>query len=163
YCWGEGGNGRLGNGSTTSENTSPVAVSQGNIPAGATIRQLATGHNHTCAIASDNWVYCWGQGTNGRLGNGGTSDQTKPVAVSQGNIPSGATILHVTAGASHTCVVASNNQAYCWGYGDYGRLGNGGTSDQTTPVAVSQGNIPSDATIREITAGEAHSCVVASN
>src|SRR5690606_13349499 len=63
--------------------------------------------SHTCAIGIDNKAYCWGkEGVEGRLGNGSTSgDQSFPVAVVQGNIPTGVTIRQIAAGSNHTCAV----------------------------------------------------------
>ncbi len=163
YCWGEGTNGRLGNG-TTSNKSSPVAVSQGDIPGSSTILHVAAGGGQTCAIASNNKTYCWGYGSSGRLGNGSTSDHSTPVAVSQGSLPSGSEVSYITAGNSHTCVIASaNSKAYCWGGGGSGRLGNGSTSNQTIPVTVSQGVMPSGSTILQIIAANSHTCAVASN
>ena len=148
---------------STGDQTTPVAVSQGAMPSGATTRMIVAAGSHTCAIASDNMAYCWGYGTNGRLGNGSTGDQTTPVAVSQGAMPSGATIQQLSASDSHTCAIGSDSMAYCWGQGANGRLGNGSTGDQTTPVAVSQGAMPSGATIQQISAGPYHACAIASN
>ena len=39
---------------------------------------LAAGGNHSCAIAADGAVRCWGRNASGQLGNGSTSDQPFP-------------------------------------------------------------------------------------
>jgi len=36
----------------------------------------------------------------------------------------------------HTCVIASGNQAYCWGSNIYGELGNNSTIDSNIPVTT---------------------------
>ncbi len=162
YCWGDNSSGRLGDG-TTIDRSTPVAVSQGALPAGATIRQLAAGAGNTCVIASDNKVYCWGGNGYGQLGDGTTTARSTPVAVSQGALPAGATIRQVAAGSSHTCVIASDNKVYCWGYNSYGQLGDGTTTNRSTPVAVSQGALPAGATIRQVAVGGSNTCVIASD
>ena len=161
YCWGDNSDGQFGNGTYTSSNT-PVAVSQGAMPAGATIKQISAGLFYTCAIASDNKAYCWGYNSSGQLGNGTNTSSNVPVAVSQGAMPAGATIKQISAGASTACAIASNNKAYCWGNNGSGQLGNGSTTASNTPVAVSQGAMPAGATVRQI-AGGSTSCAIASN
>jgi len=43
----------------------------------------------------------------------------------------------VTAGAGHTCGLASDGSAYCWGDGEDGQLGGGSTDDSPVPAGVS--------------------------
>ncbi len=162
YCWGSNGNGELGDNSTTQRLT-PVAVAQGALPAGATIRQLVAGYFYTCALASDNKAYCWGQNSFGQLGDNSTTQRLTPVAVAQGALPAGATIRQLVAGNSHTCALASDNKAYCWGRNNNGQLGDNSTTDRLTPVPVAQGALPTGATIRQLVAGNAHTCALASD
>ena len=60
-----------------------------------------------------------------------------PVAVVGGH-----TLSHVAAGMYHTCALDSGGKAWCWGYGQYGTLGDDDTSDHDTgtPVAVVGGH-----------------------
>ena len=59
---------------------------------------------------------------------------------------------------SHTCALLSNGTIQCWGKGSHGQLGNGLTTDQSTPVSVS--NI-TNATA--VSAGERHTCALLSD
>ncbi len=65
----------------------------------------------------------------------------------------------ISAGSSHSCGVLANGSAYCWGYGDDGQLGYGGTDQHENPVAV---NITLN-NFTGISAGYEHSCGVLAN
>ena len=123
---------------------------------------LAAGGSHTCAVLSGGTVKCWGYGANGQLVNGGTSDQSTPVAVS--NISNATT---VSAGGvssyGHTCAVISGppeGTVYCWGSGAQGQLGHSQYSSSTTPVVSFGGRTTA------VSAGEStsygHTCAVLS-
>jgi alpha-tubulin suppressor-like RCC1 family protein len=73
-CWGDNGNGQLGDGSTT-DSVSGVPV------AGlANVEALALGKSHSCALTGGK-VWCWGLGNEGQLGNGSVSDKLTPTEV----------------------------------------------------------------------------------
>ena len=63
WCWGQGDLGQLGNGVAGPRATAPVPVT-GNL----TFRAIAAGSKHTCAIGTDNHIYCWGENTYFQLG-----------------------------------------------------------------------------------------------
>src|SRR5665213_2287289 len=161
YAWGYNGQGELGDGSTTNSDT-PVAVSAGAIPGGATITQIAGGGRHSLALSSTGQLYTWGLNVYGQLGDGTTTNSDVPVAVSAGAIPAGATITQIAAGAFHSLALSSTGQLYTWGLNEYGQLGDGSTTNSSVPVAVSAGAIPAGATITQIAGGEYHSLALSS-
>ncbi|MBF1024852.1 MAG: hypothetical protein HXK98_03090, partial [Candidatus Nanogingivalaceae bacterium] len=115
YCWGEGTYGALGRGSTASSSV-PVAVDMSGVLSGKTIKQIAVGDWHTCAVASDGKAYCWGYGvTHAELGNGTMSQANSPVAVATNGVLSGKTVKRIAAGFDHNCAIASDDKVYCWG------------------------------------------------
>ena len=69
YCWGDNSNGELGNNSTMSSSV-PVAALTSGVLSGATLTQIASGTNFSCALSAAGAAYCWGLGTSGQLGNG---------------------------------------------------------------------------------------------
>ncbi len=151
-CWGDNGNGELGNG-TTSDSGTPVAVySSGTTPL-TNVTQVSAGSWHSCAVISGGTIDCWGYNGDGELGNGATADSSNPVQVN--DIASASSI---SAGGEHSCSIVSGGAVECWGDNYYGELGNGKKGYSLTPVQVS--NI-TDAT--EIsTGGEYSSCALIS-
>jgi alpha-tubulin suppressor-like RCC1 family protein len=79
YTWGYNVFGQLGNGTNTDSNV-PVAVTG---LSGETITAIASGKDHSFALASDGTVYTWGDNYYGQLGNGTNTDSNVPVVVDQ--------------------------------------------------------------------------------
>lgn len=173
YCWGQGTSGQLGNG-TNNTAYSPVLVSN---QGGLTVTAVSAGTSHTCAIANDA-AYCWGSNSHGQLGNDSTTNANTPVAVSTSGDMGGQTVTAIAAGGQHTCAVAADNRAYCWGYDADGQLGSQYTytyrcwlfftctgtdmRDRTTPAAVDTGGAMGTRNVHSISAGSSHTCAVAS-
>jgi alpha-tubulin suppressor-like RCC1 family protein len=64
----------------------------------------------------------------------------------------------VILGTRHTCGLTTQGKAYCWGYNEYGQLGDGTTTNDSTPVAVA-----GDLTFRTLEAGGLHTCGIATD
>lgn len=139
YCWGAGTNGILGNNLNTTS-PYPVAVYTSGVLSGKTIKSFDAGSFHYCTVASDNNAYCWGQNTpNGPLGNNSTTNAIAPTGIDMTGLLSGKTIKSISGGSTHSCLIASDDQAYCFGNGANGRLGNNSTTQSLVPVKV---NLP---------------------
>jgi alpha-tubulin suppressor-like RCC1 family protein len=100
---------------------------------------IGSGDFHSCAVLTDGTAQCWGFNGDGELGIGTTTGPTAgpdgpsayvPVAVL--NL-TGATAI--TGGSSDTCALAGSTVA-CWGNNVNGELGNGTTTNSSTPVVV---------------------------
>lgn len=151
YCWGSGGAGELGNGNNF-ESSTPVLVQQ---PSGEVFTDVAAGHWFTCAATESGQAYCWGEGSAGQLGNGSSADVNVPTAVDQSSL--GINLFDVSAEFDTVCAVGTNGLAACWGAGHVGQLGNGGTSDSYSPVAVS---MPAVGSFSQIVMGDVTVCAL---
>lgn len=105
---------------------------------------------HTCSVKEDSTVLCWGDDSNGQLGDGKTANS--PVLVKVAGFDGA---ISVAAGTTHTCALRFNGTVFCWGNNSNGQLGNGSTRSSFTPVQVS--NLTGAVSIA---AGYAHTCAV---
>jgi alpha-tubulin suppressor-like RCC1 family protein len=78
-CWGLNADGQLGAGDLTNRGIDPATMGDAlnNVDLGAqhTVRAVAAGNSHTCAVLDDGTVRCWGNNPNGELGLGDTDDR----------------------------------------------------------------------------------------
>jgi alpha-tubulin suppressor-like RCC1 family protein len=128
-CWGDNNYGELGNGTNTNS-SNPVAVA---LPAGRVATAISAGGQHTCAILDDGSVTCWGDNNYGELGNGTNTNSSTPVAVT---LPAGEKVTAISSGENDSCALLDDGSVTCWGENGDGALGNGTTTDSSTPVVV---------------------------
>ncbi|XP_058186611.1 ultraviolet-B receptor UVR8 isoform X3 [Rhododendron vialii] len=116
---------------------------------------ISAGASHSVALLSGNVVCSWGRGEDGQLGHGDAEDRLLPTQLSALDDHE---ITSVTCGADHTTAFSeSRMQVYSWGWGDFGRLGHGNSSDLFTPQPIKalQG-----LQIRQIACGDSHCLAV---
>lgn len=128
FCWGSNGLGQL---------ASPVLpclffAGCSDVPikvtGGLKFTWIAPGQLHTCALTPEGEAFCWGVNRSGELGVGaagpdlclGTVCNATPAAVVGGLV-----FTSITAGSAHTCALAADSMAYCWGFNQVGQLGIG--------------------------------------
>lgn len=159
YCWGGTNHGQAGTGSI-SDLANPYISPVAGLPGGTRMRSIVAGYYHTCAIATDSALYCWGRNASGQIGNGATTDTAYPARVRQDGVLRGRTIQGIFPGWELTCALTNDNRVACWGQGS--RLGNGSTAQSNTPVLIDQSGALNGKTIRSVSVGGYHACVVTS-
>ncbi|HEV2786339.1 MAG TPA: hypothetical protein VGV67_08135, partial [Solirubrobacteraceae bacterium] len=169
-CWGFGGNGRLGYGTTTDIGDNESPGSAGAVSLGGTAIAISAGEAHTCAVLTGGAVRCWGYGRAGQLGYGNIADvgdDEVPSAVAPVDL-GGAKAVTVTVGDSHTCVLLDTGSVRCWGFAGYGQLGLGFVppgenpiiGDNEAPGSVDPVDLGAGRTATAISAGGLHTCAV---
>lgn len=116
-CWGYNNVSQLGDGTTTNR-LSPFPVQNA---FGTATASVTAGPAHGCAVSTAGAVKCWGQNTNGQLGDGTTTDRSSAVSV----LGLSAAATRVITGGAHTCAIPSSGPAQCWGRNTKGQTGNG--------------------------------------
>ena len=135
YAWGYNGYGLCGAGSgTITGYSSPVAVL--NSSSFATI--VVSGGTQALGLTTAGQAYCWGSNTYGALGNNNiaVTGASSPIAV-----VGGLSFVQVAADDQYGTFygLTAAGAGYAWGYNGYAQLGNGNSTSQSSPVAVSGG------------------------
>ena len=123
----------------------------------ATAQRIAVGDAHSCAIASNDVVWCWGDNTYGQLGSSahaGLSNSRSTTPVQAAALPGGRVARAITSGKRHVCVLADDATVWCWGYNGFGEAGVSG-GNQLDPVQVTL-----SAGARLVVAGGNSTCAV---
>lgn len=186
-CWGHNGFGQVGDGTKTDTTT---AVDVTGLPDGdKKVQAVTAGYGHTCAVLDDddadvdeNTIRCWGNNTQGQLGDGTTTDRTTPVTVKFDKDPNPSDNVYVfidykgadavTGGQQHTCARTVSGSAWCWGNAGRGQIGNG-TKGDTNIFLPDEGPgserrfmwrsakpASIDPTVSAVTAGGFHTCAL---
>jgi len=124
WAWGNNGEGRLGDGTTTDQSM-PVQEAT----AATDWVAVDAGSYHTVALKADGTLWAWGSNYYGQLGDGSTTDRWTPVQEDSGSID----WVAMDAGHLHTVALKADGTLWAWGHNNYGQLGDGSTSDRSTP------------------------------
>jgi len=155
--WGLNTYGQLGNSSNDMSNV-PVAVTVASSALnGKNVVAIAAGGNHSLVLCSDGTVATWGLNGSGQLGNGTTTLQTKPVAVSTAGVLNGKFVRMIAAGDSHSLALCSDGTTASWGLNTSGQLGTGNNTQSSVPVMVNDTGVLNGKSVSMVSAGVSHS------
>jgi alpha-tubulin suppressor-like RCC1 family protein len=134
-CWGMNKYGQLGSGNVDSPAPIEPAAIGGSIATG-----IGAGGFHSCAVLEGGKVTCWGDDSNGQLGD--------PAALGSG-------FTQVVGGNAHTCAITTNAGVTCWGSNASGQLGSNAPTGRAPAV------VPGLSGVTAITAGAEFTCALA--
>jgi alpha-tubulin suppressor-like RCC1 family protein len=150
YCWGADQAGQIGDGKSGFNvfSTAPFVVA--GLPP---IQAIAAGGMHTCALAADGRVFCWGDDAAGQIGDGHEGNGFHTLVPFAVGLPGPA--LSIAAGERQTCAVIEGGQLRCWGEGSFGLFGQLTGGNVTTPQP-SWGGVE----VASIELGAVHACAI---
>ena len=119
---------------------------------------LSTGAHHTCAQLDTGALRCWGASGGYAYGNTQTiGDDEYPFTA--GDVDVGGSVVQMSAGVGHTCVLLRGGAVRCWGgpmglgYGNFQKIG-----DDEPPGSGGDVNVGGPVTHVEV--GRDHTCAI---
>lgn len=187
-CWGYGGNGQLGRGTSytysigtgesddsgfTTSNPRYSAYKTGlhvTISTVATLQSVTMAKEHGCVLGvqtnGPNVVYCWGDNQHGAVGAGLNPASSRILAPTLVSLGGSAKVVNCY---DYVCcaVISGTYAVKCWGRAANGRLGVGGFDVGTTPDSMGANlqavNLGPTAFALDVNVGSTQTCVLLSN
>jgi alpha-tubulin suppressor-like RCC1 family protein len=130
-CWGANRWGQLGTGDVPYNAVGLDADRPARVAGTRRWRDVAAGDAHSCGLADDANVYCWGRNENARqLGdNSLVTHRGVPGPVLPRRV-----VEALAAGAESACARLAAGELWCWGSNYFGGLGNGRSVPAGEPV-----------------------------
>jgi alpha-tubulin suppressor-like RCC1 family protein len=151
WAWGANGAGQLGRGTITDHEVTPARVAVLNH-----VTRISAGRGFALALRSDGIVFAWGLNGSGQLGNGTTTESSKPVKIAGLSQVTGIAAGWDSAAAIESSSISALTSVWTWGANDQGQLGDGTLADHSTPERVT--GIP--ASVRGVSAGVKYAVVL---
>jgi alpha-tubulin suppressor-like RCC1 family protein len=138
-----------------------------NLPALAlgAARVVEVGNQFACALLETGRVHCWGDNFNGQLGLGSSIEKTDTPTASV-DVGNGRTVVELSVGNSHACVVLDTLLPKCWGYNGSGILGVGSGAASIGHTEAEMGdalrivNLGDQGLVFALSAGMIHTCAI---
>ncbi len=130
YCWGSNTSNQQGHLPTGSTNAIDMTVPTSVDMDVSSWLSISSGDAHSCAIKTDETLWCWGSSSYGQAAQATKTTKTPTQE------PSLSLWLKIEADGNHSCAVRKDSSLWCWGNNTFGQLGNGTTRLSTIPAPV---------------------------
>ena len=172
-CWGVNQHGQLGLGDTTTRGAFANQMGD-NLPyvdlgTGRTANMMCANDYHSCALLDNGDVKCWGYNQYAHLGQGDVSSRGDNAGemgdnLNAINFGAGRTAKFISCGFNHNCAILDNDTVKCWGYNQYGQLGQDNAfayGDASRSVASASAiNLGVGRHAKMVAAGKYHTCAI---
>ena len=138
WAWGGNGSGQLGIDSTSGSATAVQVKDTAGTGTLGDVLFMTAGAQHGLAVSGSGSVYAWGGNGSGQIGLGNTTTPQKlPKAVlGIGGTGTLGGVRSVAAGQASSYAVLTDGTAVAWGANGNGALGDGSSTQRTTPVVI---------------------------
>ncbi len=152
------GYGALGNGGTSQQNL-PVNITNSGSLNGKTVSKISCGDQHVLVLCTDASLHSFGRNSYGELGNGTTTQQNSAINITNAGSLSGKTVSKISAGGYHSIVLCTDSTLHAFGGNWQGQLGDGTTTQRTSPVNITNSGSLNGKTVSSITTSDMHTLV----
>lgn len=114
-------------------------------------RTVDGGASHSCGIRIDRSLWCWGRGDAGQLARGPTGTEVEHLVPAQ--VGADLDWDSISVGIETTCALKLDQSLWCWGYNEFGSVGDGTRTQRYFPVRI-------PGVWLAVSAGRAHTCAV---
>ena len=135
--WGFGDNtyGQLGN-NTTTTTLSPVSITVGATAWSTVTGTISAGQYHSGGIKTDGTLWTWGRNKYGALGVGfyNISSVNSPISIAYGGATWNTASYAISVNNGQVGAIKTDGTLWMWGWNPTGQLGDGTTSNRSSPV-----------------------------
>jgi uncharacterized repeat protein (TIGR02543 family) len=137
FVWGNNYFGELGDGTTTDRYVPTEITSRFLLEESDQIISLSLGIYYSSALSATGRVFMWGNNEYGQLGDGTTTIKFVPTEITSAfSLAEGGQIILLSLGAFHSSALSTTGQVFMWGNNEYGRLGDGTTTNRNVPIMI---------------------------
>jgi len=147
-CWGYASFGQIGDGTMVASRPTPRAV----IDLAGPVSAVAGAALTTCALLTTGEAQCWGESRHGQVGDGSIGLGVYRLTPSY--VLGLSAVSAISGGYMSACALRADRTVACWGANSFAELGDGTTTDRSTPVEAFPGALLAD----QIAAGIYHTC-----
>lgn len=165
-CWGWEAHGQTGRGAPLEDTAGSESLAWVPVQvAGLTgVKQIGSMDNTVCAVTASGGAKCWGQDDHGQLGTGIPYTDARPkasnVPVDVKDLASG--VVQIDVGVDFGCAVLATGGIKCWGFDEYGKLGNDSqrSAGDGSPEDVPPVDVKGITDAAQVSVGFHHACAV---
>jgi len=149
--------GQLGKGDLTSSNIAVDITDEFQLNPNEKILYVYAKADRTSALSDTDRLFIWGDNTYGMIGDGTTIARRVPTDVTEYfNLEAGDRIIEIHLSHTFSAAISEMNKVFVWGSNTIGQLGDGTTTNSSTPKLLNSIPLDDEDYINKISLGNEH-------